>query len=100
MFVAENSEAIEISEGKSGVKQRGKNNSGRNRERNGGEVVDGGAMIRSGRDDLRLLLIFSLFLRRCFVKLTNVKPHTTKLIYDVSDISGGVKQKYRSRKNL
>jgi len=61
MFVASNSESIEMSEGKSGVKQRGKSNSGRNRERNGGEAVDGGAMMRSGRDDLRLLLIFFPF---------------------------------------
>lgn len=97
MFVAENSEAIEISEGKSGVKQRGKNNSGCTRERNGGEVVDGGTMMRSGRDDLCLVLIFSHFFRKCFVKLKIVKPHTTKLICDVSDISNGVKRKYRSK---
>lgn len=100
MFVAEKSEAIEIGEGKDGVKQRGKSKSERKRERNGGEAVDGGAMIRSGIDDLRLLLICSLFLRRCFVKLTNVKLHVTTLIYDVSDISGSVKRKYRSEKNL
>ncbi len=66
MFVAGNSESIEMTERKSGVKQRGKSNCGRNHERNGGEAVDGGAMMRSGRDDLLLSLIFFPFLQTMF----------------------------------
>lgn len=68
MFVVENSKLLEINKGKAGVKQREKSKSGRNRERNGGEAVDGGAMMRSGRDDLRLLLILFPFLQKVFCR--------------------------------
>ena len=48
--------------------------SGRNRERNGGEAVDGGAMMRSGRDDLRLLLIFFPFLQKVLCRNKKYYP--------------------------
>ena len=66
MFVAKESETIETSEDKNGVKQRGNMRSGVSRKRNGGDAVDGGAMMRSERDDLRFLLIYFPILQMMF----------------------------------
>lgn len=74
MFVAKDSEAIKTSEGKSEVRRR-ENSRGRvSLKRNGGEAVDGGAMMRSGRDDLRVLLMYVpiLQMRFCAVQMLNV----------------------------